>query len=216
LNSQSVAFAHGILNFGGRYRHMAFIDVDEFLLPKRGDSLDGALEGAKGFPNISLPWHMFATSGHKTRPSGPVLRNYTMRGADPMSRLKNARNFKCIVDPCEVSEVSIHHFSTRAHGENTANDRGAVFARKDRSEPDFYSSQFIQLNHYYTKSEQDLREKLERGSVAPQSRERHHDQIMTGVRNIESNQVEDLAMVEFLDRTGISLSADESSSSKRA
>ncbi|MBB4347243.1 MULTISPECIES: glycosyltransferase family 92 protein [Rhizobiaceae] len=203
LNSQAIAFAHSILNFGGQYARMAFIDVDEFLLPKIGNTLDEALEGAKGFPNISLPWHMFGTSGHKARPAGSLLRNYTVRGANPLSTKKNASNFKCIVDPCAVSEVSIHHFSTGAFGENTSNDRGEVFSRKGRKGPAFYSSDFIQLNHYYSKSEQDLREKIERGPASPASRQRYEDRVLSAVRNIESETVVDTAMIEFLDRREI-------------
>lgn len=203
LNSQAIAFAHSILNFGGRYDRMAFIDVDEFLLPKKGDTLEEALAGAKGFPNISLPWHMFGTSGHKSRPAGSLLRNYTIRGANPLSRLKNASNFKCIVDPCQVSEVSIHHFSTAAHGESTANDRGDVHSRKGRKDQSFYSADFLQLNHYYSKSEEDLREKLERGPASPASRQRYEERVMSAVRNIESDTVTDTAMIEFLDRKGL-------------
>ena len=72
LNRQVLAFAHAILNFGAGFRWMAFIDVDEFILPKTGRTIEEALAGAKGFPNISLPWHMFGTSGHKTCSAGPV------------------------------------------------------------------------------------------------------------------------------------------------
>ncbi len=72
LNGQTMAFAHAILNFGGKYDRMAFIDVDEFLLPKTGRTLQEALLGAGGFPNISLPWHMFGHSGHVARPAGPI------------------------------------------------------------------------------------------------------------------------------------------------
>jgi hypothetical protein len=203
LNSQAIAFAHCILNFGGRYARMAFIDVDEFLLPKKGDTLDEALAGAKDFPNISLPWHMFGTSGHKQRPSGSILRNYTVRGADPLSKLKNASNFKCIVDPCQVSEVSIHHFSTGRYGENTSNDRGEVFTRKGRKSAPFYSADFIQLNHYYSKSEEDLREKLDRGPASPASRHRYEERVMSAVRSIESDTMVDTAMIEFLDRRAL-------------
>jgi hypothetical protein len=205
LNSQSIAFAHSILNFGSRYERMAFIDVDEFLLPKKGETIMEALAEAKGFPNISLPWHMFGTSGHETRPPGSILRNYTVRGADPMSRKKNASNFKCIVDPCQVSEVSIHHFSTTAHGEETANDVGAVFSRNGRKSSGFYSSKCLQLNHYYSKSKQDLEEKLSRGPASPASRQNYEDRVMTAVRNIEDDTVVDVAMVEFIDRRGLFL-----------
>ena len=205
LNSQAIGFAHAILNFGHAYRWMAFIDVDEFLLPKAGVTVEEALAGAKGFPNISLPWHMFGRNGHVTRPAGPITRNYIRRGADPMSRKKNASNFKCVVDPCEVSEVSIHHFSTREFGETTSNDQGERFSRRGRKQPQFYSSRFLQLNHYYSKSEQELQAKLARGPASPASRQRYEFRVRSAVESIESEMVDDYAMIEFLDRFGIEL-----------
>ena len=205
LTSQAIAFAHAIQNFGAAYRWMAFIDVDEFLLPKTGLTVEEALKGASGFPNISLPWHMFGRGGHKTRPQGAITRSYTVRGADPMSTKKNASNFKCIVDPCEVNEVSIHHFSTREHGEMTSNDAGAVFSRKGRKRPEFYSSKFLQLNHYYSKSDEELQAKLSRGPASPASRQRYEYRVTTAVESIESEVIDDRAMVDFLDRIALKL-----------
>lgn len=205
LNAQTLAFAHAILNFGPAFRWMAFIDVDEFLLPKRGDTVEEALQGARGFPNISLPWHMFGTSGHKTRQEGPALRNYTMRGADPMNRRANGSNFKCIVDPSKVSFVSVHQFQTADFGELTSNDAGKTATRRGRKANDFYSSRFLQLNHYYSKSAEELEHKIRRGSAAPTSPQRLEAQIRNGMASIESDLIEDRAMIDFLDRTGIKL-----------
>ncbi|MGQ4273181.1 glycosyltransferase family 92 protein [Terrihabitans sp. B22-R8] len=209
LNAQALAFAHALLNFGAGYRWMAFIDVDEFLLPKTGDNIEDALVGAQGFPIIALPWHMFGTSGHRTRPSGPVLRNYTMRGTDPLSAKKNASNFKCIVDPSEVSRVSIHHFQSARHGELMANDAGFTATRKGRKAPAFYSSKFLQLNHYYSKSAEELEAKLARGPASPASRQRHATRVKTGMASIESDMIEDRAMIDFLDRKGIVLEVSD-------
>lgn len=205
LNSQVLAFCHAILNFGGGFWRMAFIDVDEFLLPKKGSTVEEALAGAKGFPNVSLPWHMFTSSGHKKRPDGPVVMNYTMRGADPLSQKKNASNYKCIVDPCEIVEVSVHHFQTREFGPTTSNDAGARFSRKGRKSPAFYSSEFLQLNHYYGKSEEELEAKLSRGPASPASRQRYEHRVRTAVESIESEIVEDRSMLEFIERHKIKL-----------
>jgi hypothetical protein len=205
LNKQVLAFAHAILNFGADFRWMAFIDVDEFILPKTGRTIEEALAGAKGFPNISLPWHMFGTSGHKTCPPGPVTRNYTLRAADPMSRMKNVMNFKCIVDPCAVSEVSVHHFHTKEYGDKTANDSGNVFPLGKRRSPDFYSSRHLQLNHYYTRSEEEFARKIERGGVSPTVWEKRKTRLTIALENMERDQSEDLSMIQFLDRTGIQL-----------
>lgn len=205
LNAQVLAYAHAILNYGAAYRWMAFIDVDEFLLPKNGDTVEEALSGVNGFPNISLPWHMFATSGHKTRPAGSILRNFTLRGREPIGRKKNTTNFKCVVDPCAVNEVSVHLFGTGQFGEVSANDAGLRATRKKRKKPDFYSSENLQLNHYYSKSEEELKAKLARGPVSPATRQQYEERVMIAVQNIEADQVEDLAMVAFLDRRGIRL-----------
>jgi hypothetical protein len=203
LNSQTIAFAHAILNFGSEFERFAFIDVDEFIVPKKGLSIADSLSGSKGFPNISLPWHMFGSSGHIQRPAGPVSRNYTYRAKDPMSRLKNASNFKCIVDPCEVTEVSIHHFSTRDHGELTSNDRGEVFSRRGRKRPEFYSSDFLQLNHYYGKSKEELEQKLARGPASPASRQRYEERVRIAVTNIELETVRDLAIIDLVEKLGV-------------
>ncbi len=205
LNSQVIAFAHAILNFGGQYKWMAFIDVDEFLLPKHGRTVEEALSGVGGFPNLSLPWHMFGTSGHRTRPEGPLLLNYTIRGADPLSSKEHASNFKCIVDPCEVTEVSVHQFKTREFGDLTVNDAGQRFSRRGRKSRNFYSNQFLQLNHYYSKSHAELMAKVERGPASPASRKKYEEKVLTAVRNIEADTVEDRAMIDFIEHNHIDL-----------
>lgn len=202
LNSQVIAFSHAIQNFGSNYQWMAFIDADEFLLPKTGNTIEEALTGARGFPNISLPWHMFGPGRHDVKPDGGVLRNFTWRAANPLTSKKNVRNYKCIVDPCAVSEVSVHHFSTQVYGEQTSNDRGEKFSRKGRKDPRFYSAEYIQLNHYYSKSREELRRKLARGPASPASRARYEERVLSAVANIESEQIEDRSMVYFLDRIG--------------
>ncbi|MFT4183446.1 MAG: glycosyltransferase family 92 protein [Rhizobium sp.] len=205
LNGQVIVFAHAILNFGGAYRWMAFIDVDEFLLPKEGQTVEQALAAVGDFPNVSLPWHMFATSGHEKRPDGPLTLNYTMRGTDPMTRKENVSNFKCIVDPCEVTEVSVHQFKTREFDDLTANDAGKRFTRRARKSPDFYSNRFLQLNHYYTKSREELMAKIARGWSYDTSSTKYRDKVLSIVRSIEEDVVEDRAMVDFIERNGIDL-----------
>lgn len=205
LNGQTIAFAHAILNFGGAYSRMAFIDVDEFLLPKQGTTIEEALAGAGDFPNVSLPWHMFGTSGHAAKPAGPLLLNYAMRGADPLSSQENVSNFKCIVDPCEVVEVSVHQFKTRQHGDLTVNDAGQKFTRSGRKSPGFYSNRFLQLNHYYSKSRAELQAKVNRGWAYDADRMKYERKVFGIVEAIETGAVEDRAMIDFLARQHIEL-----------
>lgn len=205
LNGQAIAFAHTILNFGADYSRMAFIDVDEFLLPKQGATIEEALLQVGDFPNISLPWHMFGTSGHAVRPEGPLLRNYVMRGADPLTKQENVSNFKCIVDPCEVVEVSVHQFRTRQHGDLTANDAGQRFTRSGRKSAAFYSNRFLQLNHYYSKSRAELQAKVNRGWSYDADRRKYERKVFGTVEAIEKDAVEDRAMIDFLVKHDIAL-----------
>jgi hypothetical protein len=205
LNGQVIVFAHAILNFGGLYRWMTFIDVDEFLLPKRGRTVEDALEAVGDFPNVSLPWHMFGTNGHLKRPGGSLTLNYTLRGADPMTDKPDVSNFKCIVDPCEVTEVTVHQFQTRQFGDLTANDAGKRFSRRDRKSAAFYSNDFLQLNHYYSKSTEELMAKVGRGWSYDKSTVFYRDKVLRVVEHIETDVVEDRAMIDFIERNKINL-----------
>ncbi|HRO12959.1 glycosyltransferase family 2 protein, partial [Amaricoccus sp.] len=96
IHNQVLAYAHAASNFGGAFRWMAFIDADEFLVPKRAASIPEALAHLGEAVNVSLPWHMFGRSGHQAAPAGGVLRNYLRRARDPMSDVRGVRAFKVI------------------------------------------------------------------------------------------------------------------------
>lgn len=209
VDGQVLAFAHAILNFGGRFRRMAFIDADEFLLPKTGATLEEALAATGDFPNVSLPWHMFGTSGHKKKPVGPVTRAYTKRGSDSLGPQEHSTNFKCIVDPCEVVEVTIHQFRTKTHGDLTVNDAGYRTSRNGRKDRRFYSNAHLQLNHYYSKSEEEMLAKMARGSNYAVSAEKLEEKMRITLANIQRSEVEDRAMVDFIAENGIRLAKDE-------
>lgn len=200
INNQILAVANAILNYGPFFRWMTFIDVDEFLLPKRADTIEQALAPVNGFPNVSLPWHMFGPGGHKTKPPGGVINNYVMRASEPISQKKEATNFKCIFDPCEVTEVSVHHFETRQFGSDTCNDAGQISTRKGRKKPAFYSAQNLQLNHYYTKSLEEFEAKIRKGPASPGTRERREIRLRTAFASIEESLVEDREIIDFVHR----------------
>ena len=200
ISNQVLAYAHAISNFGQDFRWMAFIDVDEFILPMGNDTIEQALEPLQDCPNISLPWHMFGRSGHEIPPDEGVLRGYLQRVADPMSDAAGVRNFKCIVDPCRVVEVAIHGFKTAMDGDATWNDAGEKFDSESKKSSDFYSTKRLKLNHYYTKSDSELKKKLARGSASPISSSHHVDRVMKTVGNIERDTVEDLDMFNFVNR----------------
>lgn len=70
VHNQVLAYAHALMNFGPAFRWMAFIDVDEFLVPVVAQSIPQALEGLGDAAHISLPWHTFGRNGHEVPPEG--------------------------------------------------------------------------------------------------------------------------------------------------
>lgn len=200
IHNQVLAYAHATRNFGGRYRWMSFIDVDEFLVPKQAASLPEALAHLEGCRNISLPWHMFGRSGHVEPPEGGVLPNYIRRNPDPMSEAKGLRNFKMIVDPCAVTALKVHEIETG--GGITCNDRGEAFTNRSRTDRSFYSADHIQLNHYYTRSDSELRAKIARGPNLTTPDADHLRRVMRKVAAIEADEVPDTTAPDFLGRTG--------------
>ena len=201
IHNQVLAYAHATRTFGGAWRWMTYLDADEFLVPK-GAGLDEALAGLEGCRNISLPWHMFGRSGHVAMPAGGVLANYTRRNPDPMSALKGLRNFKMIVDPCHVTAIKVHVIETDGSSD-TCNDRGQRFAARERDGRAFYAADRIQLNHYYTRSDEELRAKIARGPNLTTPDADHLRRVMRKVDNIEAGEVEDRSALEFLARKGV-------------
>jgi len=195
IHNQVMAYAHAVSNFGGLYRWMSFIDIDEFLIPSKETDLNKALSHLEQVPNISLPWHMFGTSGHQSRPADGVLESYITRAANPMSDDTGVRAFKCIVDPCRVTAMRVHSIETDGT-HDTWNDKGERFNHTTRNKANFYSTSAIQLNHYYTRSQEDIDEKINRGHNLKAKSTEYQRKVLRTIANIEKETVIDNLAVE--------------------
>jgi hypothetical protein len=201
IHNQVLAYAHAASNFGAGFRWMAFVDVDEFLIPVRDASLPEALAHLPGCRSLSLPWHMFGRSGHMAPPEGGVLRNYLRRAADPMSDLRGIRAFKCIVDPCHLTALRVHSMDVD-RSDRSCNDRGEASTAAGREKPGFYSSERIQLNHYYTRSEAELSAKIGRGPNLRAKAGEYERKVRRTVENIEREEVVDQVALDYMARIG--------------
>ena len=130
-----------------------------------------------------------------------MLANYLLRAADPMSEVRGVRAFKCVVDPCAVTEAGVHSFATDPEG-LTANDQGVTVPLKRRTERGFYSAGHLQLNHYYSRSDAELQAKVGRGPNVASKAPEYRRKVLRTVENIEAAQVEDRAALEYLARIG--------------
>jgi hypothetical protein len=187
---QQRAYHHGLTIYGPLYRWIAFIDVDEFLFPAE-DAMLEVLSRYEGLPAVAVPWTMFGTSGHKTRPDGLVIESYTMRGSD-LSRPKS------IVQPSEVRGVSNAHLLDYDEGRMVAyNERGELVGKKGP----FYSD-VLRLHHYYTRSEEELARKRDRSITSWRG---DGTRVDMHVSRIESAPQRDLSIARFIPKVKAAL-----------
>lgn len=197
LSAQVAAYAHAITTFGGRAERLAFIDIDEFLVPDGAESIPVALDKIGSFSNISLPWLMYGHCGHKTPPDGGVLANYTRRAVTPYARGSSLLRFKCIVRPEYVKTVGVHSFQTTDMGDATANTRGQVMPHSARKSSEFFAMETLRLHHYYALSEAETAEKIARGPIANATRDNYRNRVREKIAEIEAATVEDDTALTF-------------------
>ncbi len=155
VNNQSLAYAHALVNFGGWFEWLGFLDADEFLFATVEASMPAILQELSQLPAIGVPWSMFGTDGQLTRPNAPVVASYASkavmgRGTTP----EHAMNVKSIVRPEMVTAVQGAYMET-----------GEWLAKSHKSGLCEMPAGRLQLNHYYTRSAAEFERKLAKGSV---------------------------------------------------
>ncbi|MCF2871442.1 glycosyltransferase family 92 protein [Octadecabacter sp. G9-8] len=211
IHNQGLAFAHAISNFRTRFRWIAFTDIDEFLFPTSKSSILEVLSDLEHVDNLILHWTMFGRQNFHKTPS-QIIPNYTERMLDPFeSQVKGILNFKCVVNPMKVTKTYIHGFETNSSS-TIWNSLGSEFKFGDHKSSTFHDGAALQLNHYYSKSQQQLDEKIAKGSIgdslftaALKSPDVRATKLTNRVLEIERETVEDLGIQDFCKRANIDL-----------
>jgi hypothetical protein len=167
LHPQYAAYAHAMTNYVVDFRWAAIIDVDEFIFPVQGNSLVEVLKELGDLPAVSMPWINFGPSGHQKRPEGLVIANYTERAAfPPRNDQYSLLRYKTIVNPREVTVSSTHYFTLRGRGKVIINDRGLELPGHQGRDIRYVTSDRLRLHHYFTRSHQEIEEKIAKGRVS--------------------------------------------------
>lgn len=139
----------------------AFIDIDEFLYPiEYGKTALQILNTiAPDEDAVCVPWMYFGSNGHKKKPSGLVLENYTRHSKEYNKHVKSicvpSRTISVFKDP--------HSFTTKSG-----------FICKGDGYGDFHQKAHLQMQpkkvklalcHFHTKSEAEYKTKCKKGRV---------------------------------------------------
>jgi Glycosyltransferase family 92 len=154
------AHDHCLQEHGAASRWIAFMDVDEFLFSPTERPVPEILADYEAYPGLVVPRKNFGTSGHVKRPPGLVIENFLQRMSDELIESWHAHFVKSIVDPSRTLCASGQHAFVYREG-FAVTENGEELAEKPWSHVTSPTFERLQINHYKTKSEEELRRKIE-------------------------------------------------------
>jgi glycosyl transferase family 92 len=159
--AQCATYQHCILNHREDSRWIAFLDLDEFMFSPTGAKLVDVLPEYERWPGVGVNWAQFGTSGHRARPAGLVTESYVRR-ADAVGY---NHWIKSVIDPRRVRNFCLAHFFVFNGEPSVAVDENHHPIDRHRSHTEEVSFTKLRVNHYATKSEEELQRKLSRPRV---------------------------------------------------
>lgn len=145
---------HCFSHYAHEARWIAVLDDDEFLFPLHGSDLRRTLADYEHYPGIAVHWLMFGSSGHKERPNGLVIENYT-RCSPALSPL-----IKSIVNPRRVCRPKSPHYPIYRKRDLAVNENKETVRLSSSLSP---TARKLPINHYWSKSLEDGKRKIARG-----------------------------------------------------
>lgn len=184
---QMYAYDHCVQTYGLLSKWIGFIDTDEFFVVHDGRPLGAFMRDFEAFSGLAVSSLFFGYGGNKIRPAGGQIAAYRRRAPDKFSY---NRLVKSIIKPETVKfPVSPHTFFFKENCYCVNED----FNRVDAQDYPCHVKK-IQLNHYFTRSEEEWNLKLTRGrgdSAVP-----YNDERGSWVQNFSS--VADTAILDQL------------------
>ena len=141
-------------------RWMAFIDLDELIVPIKDKSIPAFLKRFEGFPAVEINWLIFGSGGAKTKTPGTMMERFKCHSL-PTHYLN--RHVKSIVDTRRVFNLIGCHEAARISG-YAADSHGNPIKKHFRErEP---QQDVIRINHYAVRSYEEFLEKQTRGRAS--------------------------------------------------
>lgn len=141
-------------------RWIAFIDLDEFIVPLKDASIPEFLSRFEAFAGVEINWLIYGSGGQKKRLPGTMMERFRFH-SNPNHRLN--RHVKSIVNPRRVFTMIGCHEAAKISG-YIADSHGNPINRNFRErEP---QQDIIRINHYAVRSYEEFIEKQARGRAS--------------------------------------------------
>lgn len=157
---QIAAYDHCIEKYRFATRWLAFIDLDEFIVPVQDSSIPAFLARFEAFPAVEVNWLVYGSGGALKKTPGTMMQRFRHHSV-PGHKLN--RHVKSIVNPCRVFNMIGCHEAARITG-YAADSHGKEIRKNFRErEP---QQDVIRINHYAVRSLEEFREKQMRGRAS--------------------------------------------------
>lgn len=185
---QASAYEHCLAAYRQESEWITFLDLDEFLFPTEKNNLIEVLEEFDSVPAVGVNTLIFGSSGHETRPGGLQIENFTQRSQDDF---ESNRYIKSIVRPEQILRPNCPHFFVPINDD--------LFTVTENKEPlassisERLSVEKLRVNHYHTRSKQEMKQKVMRGDAFFPWRK-----ALSVIEATDRNEVEDLTIQRFI------------------
>lgn len=155
---QIAAYNDALQKYKNETKWMAFIDLDEFILPLETETIPQFLKMYELQPALAVYWLVYGDNGHSTKTDGLIFERFK---AHSEREFRANYHVKCLVNPREVVEMNIH--GAVYQGGFALDENGEVVSDALGKRP---SHSRIKINHYFGKSFEEFLRKRERGRAA--------------------------------------------------
>ena len=148
------AYNHCLSNYKNDSKYIGFIDIDEFIIPVKGENLGNIIDDIfneyEYCGGLGVNWRMYGSSHHENRIDGLVMENYKLRAEDNYGVNKY---IKTICNPRVTKEFKSNpHLATYIEPYHCINENG-VYINSSLCES--LTCNKIRINHYHFKSKQE-------------------------------------------------------------
>ncbi len=151
---QNIAYNDFLKKYGNETEWAIVIDGDEYILPKKHDSLNDFLKDYADYDSIGINWVMYGTSFHDKIQRGFQIENYKLNAG-----VQN-QHIKTICKPNTVVRIDNPHYVIPKNRNKNIDPYKRVISGPFNTNP---TIDLIQINHYWSRSYEDLKQKIERG-----------------------------------------------------
>ena len=156
---QLIVYNDAVKRFKFQCRYMAFIDGDEFILPKSNRPIvavvDEILSPIPNAGGLAINWQLYGSNGQETADySRGVLERFTRRASNV------DKHVKTIANPRAIDFVAIPHYANYFELLTAVNENGDVVPEAFNES---VTAEKIVVNHYHCKSWEEYSQKSKRG-----------------------------------------------------